>query len=122
MSTYTRARIMGETSDCFFNGGDLESVWIAGYGRGTDPGDGGDCPSSGGGYQRSGRFLAFPNCGAIPFNGWSPKSPFIREVVVDSGDRTALCGRLGGAHLCPLRWPGDRGGPLRGEPIRAIRR
>jgi Trypsin len=96
MSAYTRARIMAETSDCFFNGGDIESVWIAGYGLGTDPGDGGDCPSSGSGYKRSGAFAFLPNCGAIPFHGWSPGAPFVRELVVDSGSRIACAGDSGG--------------------------
>jgi len=95
MMTYARGRIMGETSQCFFNGGDIESVWIAGYGVGTNPGGGEDCPTGGGGNKRSGQFWFETNCLPVP-SGWSPGSPFIRELIADAGNRSPCSGDSGG--------------------------
>jgi hypothetical protein len=121
MTTYARGRIMGETSDCFFNGGDIESVWIAGYGVGTNPGGGEDCPTGGGGNKRSGRFGFAPNCLPGPFpTGWSPKSPFVRELIADAGNRTPCSDDSGGpiyAHYADRDvvaglWAGTRHHPI----------
>lgn len=92
MSVYTRSRIMGETDSCFFPSS-ISNPRIAGYGSGTDPGGGGDCPSTGSGWKRSGAFATLNNCGLTK---WSPRSPFIRQIMVGSGTRIPCSGDSGG--------------------------
>ena len=100
--TFTSARIMGETSFCYF-GDRIGAPMVSGYGEGTDPGDGEDCPglSALAGWKRTGAFGMIGNCGAYSpgqgFKGWSPKSPFIREIYARSYSRTVCPGDSGGA-------------------------
>jgi secreted trypsin-like serine protease len=98
MTVVSRALIMGETDRCFaFSASSIGPPKAAGYGLGTNPDGSGSCSSGQSGWKRSGTFFIPPNCfGTQP--PWSPRSPFVRELIFDAQDRE-ICG-------------GDSGGPI----------
>lgn len=95
MSTYTRARLMGETDFCW-SLSVMGSPMIAGYGHGTDPGGGEACPTSAVsiGRKRRGAFFA-SNCTQASVQGWFPGSPAIKQISVSSTTRDACNGDSG---------------------------